>query len=89
MRFLINLLKELEKSFPPHAGCHHAFTYAQFGSDEAGWSDRLLLTMSIVKFDGLGAQQSEFQVLFIDEGDFEKPMPDLIRDIRVALTSPA
>ena len=37
-------LKELERMLPPREG-HHSFTYAQYGNDQSGWKDRLLLSV--------------------------------------------
>jgi hypothetical protein len=69
---LINLLKLLEKAIPPPSHCHHAITYAQHGSNYAGYEDKLAIQVNV---DGM------FICLFLDEEDFEKDVHVLIADI--------
>lgn len=45
METTLAFLRELEAEFPPPAGQHHSLTFAQYGSDEAGWQDKLCLTI--------------------------------------------
>jgi hypothetical protein len=43
---LIDLLKALEAVIPPPRNCHHALTFASYGSDEAGWTDQLAVQIN-------------------------------------------
>jgi hypothetical protein len=61
---LIDLLKTLESAVPPPPNCHHAITFARYGSDEAGWVDKLALQVNYC---------GEFYCYFLDEGDFAEP----------------
>jgi hypothetical protein len=62
-QFLIRLLIELERLVPPPPLCHHAITYAQFGSDAKGWEDKLALQVNV---------GGVFHCLFVEEDDFDK-----------------
>lgn len=42
---IIGFLKQLEAEIPPAAGAHHSIEFAQYGSDESGWEDRLCLVV--------------------------------------------
>jgi hypothetical protein len=77
---LLEFLKALETAIPPPEKCHHAITYAQYGSDEHGWKDKLALQI------GHGGK---FHCFFIEPGDFEKPAKTLIDEIRSGLMAPA
>lgn len=59
-QFLIDLLKGLEAVVPPPENCHHCITYAKYGSDDAGWEDRLALQVN---------QNGTFHCFFLSEGD--------------------
>ncbi len=58
--FLLALLKGLEAAVPPPPNCHHAITYAQYGSNAEGWQDRLALQVNVA---------GTFWCFFIDDGD--------------------
>lgn len=60
-KYLLVFLKALEKEVPPPANCHHAITYAQYGSDLSGWEDRLAVQIN---------RDGEFSCIFLDERDF-------------------
>ena len=77
--WIIELLKGLEVAIPPAPTCHHAITFAQYGSDEVGWDDRLALQV------GVGG---EFHCLFLDDSDMEKPAGQLICEVVAALAVP-
>ncbi len=78
-KFLIELLKGIEERVPPPPYCHHALTYAQYGSDQEGWEDRLALQIN---------QNGVFRCVFLDEGDFDKNSYNLVADIVEMLKSP-
>jgi hypothetical protein len=78
-RYLLDFLKELERVIPPPENCHHAFTYAQFGSNEMGWSDRLALQVNI---------GGEFHCLFLDPPDFDMSVVELVEVLRDFLRVP-
>lgn len=59
---LMNWLKAIETAIPPPMHCHHAITYAQFGSDDCGWEDKLALQINL---DG------KFLCFFLEDYDFE------------------
>lgn len=61
---LIELLKKIESAIPPPEKCHHALTFAQYGSDEAGWEDKLCLQVNI---------GGKFQQFFLDDEDLANP----------------
>jgi hypothetical protein len=64
-QFLIDLLKSLESIVAPPPNCHHAITYAKFGSDETEWQDELALQVN---------KDGEFLCFFLDDEDFaQKP----------------
>lgn len=69
--YLLQLLKTLEQRLPPPAG-HHTISYAQYGSDTAGWDDRLALHVR---------RPTEVVTLFLDDADLEKPIDQLVDDI--------
>lgn len=58
---LVNFFKALEQAFPPPPNCHHALTYAQYGSDDAGWSDMLAFQINI---------GGKFHSFFLGDEDF-------------------
>lgn len=70
---LIKFLKTLEEVVPPPVECHHAITYAQYGSDEIGWEDRLALRINVA---------GDERVLFLDTGDLENEIDwDLVKTL--------
>jgi hypothetical protein len=69
-QYLINFLKELESTIPPYI--HHSITFAQYGSDQSGWEDRLQLTLNT---------KTCHQALFLEQSDFGKPVHQLIAEI--------
>ena len=73
-QFLIDLLKGLESAVAPASGCHHAITYAQYGSDETGWDDKLA-----VWINGKGGEQP--RCFFIEPDDESKSADEIIREI--------
>lgn len=77
-QFLIDMLMGLEAAIPPPAGCHHAITYAQYGSEDAGW-DRLALQVN---------HGSEFHLFYLDDSDFDSSPAEVIEQI-VAIMSEA
>ena len=58
--YLIEFLKMLEVAIPPPVNCHHALTYAQYGSDADGWQDKLALQINLL---------GEFHCIFLQEDD--------------------
>jgi hypothetical protein len=62
-QFLLDLLKRMEFLVSPPEHCHHVISYAQYGSDEAGWEDNIALQ---VNYDG------KFLCFFLFDDDFEK-----------------
>jgi hypothetical protein len=78
--YLIAFLKEMEAVFPPPPRCHHGLMYAQYGSDEAGWSDRLMLQ---VNNDGT------FYPFFLDDEDLSKSSTALAIEIAELLRQPS
>jgi hypothetical protein len=71
-QWLIDMLKRLEFLVPPPPNCHHAITFAQFGSEEDGWQDRLALQ---VNCDG------KFHCLFLDDEDCHQEAIDIADEI--------
>ena len=59
-QWLIDMLKRLEFLVPPPPNCHHAITFAQFGSEEDGWQDRLALQVN---------RDGKFHCFFLDDED--------------------
>ena len=78
-QFLIDFMKRLERVIPPPEHCHHAITYAQFGSCEDGWSDRLALQVNI---------EGKFYCVFLGAEDMGKSVVELTEEIRDMLSSP-
>ena len=64
--WIMTFLKTLEAEAPPPPGQHHSLTFAQYGSDSEGWSDRLCLGFR--KHNGS-------QNYFLDDNDL-KPASD-------------
>ena len=71
-QFLIDMLKRLEFLVPPPAHCHHAITYAQFGSDKTEWQDRLAVQVNV---DG------KFLCFFLDDEDFHQEAEAVANEI--------
>ena len=72
---LIDLLKALEAAIPPPLNCHHALTFARYGSDETEWADQLAAQIN---------SAGVFHCFFLDEADFENG-PDQVAAEIVAL----
>ena len=83
---LINFLKALEAAVPPPPHCHHALTYARYGSEEKGWEDRLALQIAATSSEVTG--EPIFYCLFLDDDDLCKPVDELIIEIVVVLNTP-
>ena len=66
------LLKRLEEELPPPPLCHHALTFAQYGSDKKGWEDKLAVQ---INFGGV------FKCFFIENADQEKHVYEVIDEI--------
>lgn len=78
-QYLLDFLKELEKVIPPPENCHHALTFAQYGSSECGWDDRLALQVNIA---------GTFSCVFLSAADLEKSVVELTEEIRAILRAP-
>jgi hypothetical protein len=78
-QFLIDFLKELERVIVPSEHCHHALTYAQYGSSEKGWKDHLALQVNI---DGT------FHCILLTQKDLDKSAVELTMDIARVLRTP-
>jgi hypothetical protein len=70
--WLLEFLKELESAIPPPPMCHHAITFAKYGSDEHGWQEKLALQ---INHGGL------FHCFFLETDDFDKPINILVTEI--------
>jgi len=70
--YLIQFLKALEAAIPPPLNCHHAITYAQYGSDSAGWKEQLSVQVNV---------GGKFYAFFVEDGDFEKGADALAAEI--------
>jgi hypothetical protein len=77
--YLIDVLKNLEAAIPPPPNCHHAITYAQYGSDETGWEDRLALQVN---------KEGTFHCVFIDAEDFLKPVMQFVFGVVECVNAP-
>ncbi len=71
--FLIDFFKQLEAAIPPSPNCHHVICYAQYGSDEDGWEDRLAVKIN---------QSGEILCFFIESEDEEKSVAELVRSFK-------
>jgi hypothetical protein len=71
-RYLIDFLKSLEEILPPPKNCHHAMTFAKYGSDETGWEEKLALQCNI---DG------QFFCAFLDDEDLSHAPEQLAAEI--------
>jgi hypothetical protein len=76
---ILDMLKGLEKVYPPKDKCHHALTYAQYGSDETGWSEELALQVSV---------KEGFICFFLDDNDMDKSVDEFISDILSLINKP-
>ena len=74
--FLLDFLKRLEAAIPPPPRCHHAITYAQFGSEETGWQDKLAIQINVV---------GKFPCFFIEPEDEGKSVEQLVAEIVQAM----
>jgi hypothetical protein len=72
-QFLIELLKSLEVVIPPPKGCHHAITFARYGSSRAAWQDRLALQIN---------REGKFYCFFLDEDDLPPQSQDPTRIVQ-------
>ena len=72
---LINFLKAVEDAIPPPPHGHHAITYARYGSDAAGWEDKLALQIAVPSYIGGNAV---FHCWFLDEADLCEPLYSVI-----------
>jgi len=70
--YVLDLLRALEEAVPPPPLCHHALTRARYGSDAAGWSERLALQVNV---------NGVFLCFFLDPSDLDAPPADLARVI--------
>jgi hypothetical protein len=73
---ILTFLKLLELAIPPAEACHHAMTFAKYGSEAEGWTDKLALQLNL---------RGKWVCLFLEDGDLEKPSDVLISEV-VALT---
>lgn len=76
---LINLLKALEMAVPPPKNCHHAITYATYGSDADGWVDKLALIVNV---------SGKFFCFFLDEDDLANQSGSVIGEVVKGLAEP-
>jgi hypothetical protein len=67
---LLRFLQELERRIPPPANCHHTISCCRYGSDAAGWQEKLALQVN---------RDSVFHAFFLDEDDCR----DLLRTLTV------
>lgn len=74
--FLITFLKRLEELLPPPANCHHVVTFARYGSNESGWTDKLALQLN---------HGGVFRCFFLDDEDFAASPKVLASSIVAAL----
>lgn len=58
----IDFFRVLEQYIPPPAGCHHALHFAQYGSDDTEWTDRVAVQVN---------DNDTMHVYFLDDQDFE------------------
>lgn len=78
-KLLIDLLKGLEKAVPPPPRCHHAITFAQYGSDTEGWQDRLALQVN---------HEGRFHCFFLDDRDLTGDLyKRVIEPVRIAIAA--
>jgi hypothetical protein len=78
-QFLIDLLKRLEAAVPPPPKCHHAITFARYGSDEVGWTDKLALQVNA---------NHTFYCFFLEEDDLPDDPQRVIDYVVKSLASP-
>lgn len=69
---IMEFLKLLESALPPPEGAHHSITFAQYGSDDAGWDDRLALGLR---------EGGTTRIVFLEDGDLERPPSELVTEI--------
>lgn len=70
--YLIELLKQLEQRIPPPPNCHHCITYAQYGSDETGWTDQLALQIN---------RDGKWHCFFLDQRNLDTSIQTTVDDI--------
>jgi hypothetical protein len=74
--YLLDLLRKLEELVPPPENCHHAITFARYGSDSQGWEDCLALQVN---------KAGQFHCFFLDDGDFFQTPEHVARRLAHAL----
>lgn len=77
LEHLIGFLKELEAQIPPAQDRRHVLHWGQYGSDLSGWKDKLCLTLNV---------HGKPVLIFIEEGDLGKPIPQLVAEVRECFT---
>jgi hypothetical protein len=77
-QWLLDFLKGLESVIPPPANCHHVITFAQYGSDQDGWEDRLALQVNV---------GGKFYCFFFDANDMTQEPRKIIESIGELLKS--
>jgi hypothetical protein len=77
--YLIEFLKMLEVAIPPPENCHHAITYARYGSDADGWQDKLALQINLL---------GEFHCIFLEEDDLSLNAEKTVKEIERILFTP-
>jgi hypothetical protein len=70
--YLIDFLRVLEQRIQPPRNCHHVITYAQYGSDDEGWNEKLAVQVN---------DRGNFYAFFIDDDDFSAPPDALAEEI--------
>ena len=76
-QFLVDVLKGLEAAIPPSKNGHHAITFARYGSDEAGWNDKLALQIN---------DNGIFRCFFLDEDDLDRMPEQIIAEVKAILS---
>jgi hypothetical protein len=71
-QWLIDMLKRLEFLVPPPENCHHAITFARFGSDDTEWQDRLALQVN---------QDGTFHCFFLQDEDLHQKPEDIANEV--------
>jgi hypothetical protein len=76
---ILGFLRALEEAIPPPPNCHHALVRCHYGSDEAGWTEKLAVQVNV---DGT------FHAFFIDDADQAKLPEELAVQIASELAKP-
>ena len=77
LEHLVAFLKELEAQIPPAQDRRHVLHHGSYGSELAGWKDKLCLTLNV---------HGKPVLLFLEEGDLGKPIPQLVAEVRECFT---